>query len=223
MTSEQRTRARQALARLPYRIVDDLLGDLLFESYPRALAMGERDAARLRGQPRPSFEPTMTGAVVHAAADIASERLRGTVLTWFEENLIDPRSINRAAFEHEIEMPLAHRRDERRRRGLSQLRDPQTEIGWWAGYHEELSPSNAKNGSCVEDHRARHAKDGSQRSLSLRQRTQVQEVSRCNLSLGGMSPGGTMAFHRGQARVRNAPTKKSISTRTLGVRCLREG
>lgn len=195
-----------ALARLPYQTVDDLLGDLLFETYPRALAsvydgelapliaiieddtahtwvrtalidawallviegdaapgpledcllaIGERDAEGLRSRPMASFEPSMTEAVVHTAADIASERLRGPVLTWFEENLIDPRSISRAEFELEIEMPLAHRRDERRRRGRSYLRDPQAEIGWWAGYHEvPVSPTQRTapaSGTIVRD------------------------------------------------------------------------
>ena len=177
-----------ALARLPYEKVEELLGDLLFETYTRALAsvcdgdlaplvavveddtvhtwvrtalieawalrviegdaapgpledcllgIGERDAARLRGRPRLSGEPTLIEAVVHAAADIASERLRVPVLGWFDETLIDPQSIGRAEFEREIEMPIEHRREELRRRGRSYLRDPQAEIGWWAGYHEE--------------------------------------------------------------------------------------
>jgi yecA family protein len=177
-----------ALARLPYDTVEAILGDLLFETYTRAvasvcdgdlapliaiveddaahtwvrtamieawalrvierdaplepledclLAIGERDAAKLRGKPRSSGEPTIIEAVVHVAADIASERLRGPVLAWFDENLIDPRNIGRAEFEREVETPLESRRDELRLRGRSYLRDPQAEIGWWASYHED--------------------------------------------------------------------------------------
>ena len=185
------TRAYQpllALARLPNETVEDILGDLLFETYTRAvasvcdgdlapliaiveddavhtwvrtalidawtlrviegdappgpiedclLALGERDAVRLRVQPMSSGEPSIIEAVVHAASDIASERLREPVLGWFDEGLIDPRSIGRAEFERELEVPLGSRRDELRQRGRSYLRDPQAEIGWWAGYHEE--------------------------------------------------------------------------------------
>lgn len=80
---------------------------------------------------------TMIEAVVHAAADNASERLRGPVRTWFEEILIDPQHIGHAEFGRVIEFPLAHRREELRQRGRSYLRDPQVEIGWWAGRHEE--------------------------------------------------------------------------------------
>jgi yecA family protein len=177
-----------ALARLPYDTVEAILGDLLFETYTRAvasvcdcdlapliaiveddaahtwvrtamieawalrvierdaplepledclLAIGERDAAKLRGKPRSSGKPTIIEAVVHVAADIASERLRGPVLAWFDENLIDPRNIGRAEFEREVETPLESRRDELRLRGRSYLRDPQAEIGWWASYHED--------------------------------------------------------------------------------------
>lgn len=185
-----------ALAQLPYETVEEILGDLLFETYNRAvasvydgdlaplialvddeavhpwvrtalidawtllviegdaapgpfedclLAIGERDAARLRSQPRSSGEPTLIEAVVHAASDIASERLRGRVLAWFDEKLIDPRSIGRVEFEREMEVPLESRRDELRRRGRSYLRDPKAEIGWWAGYHEE--PGRTTQGS----------------------------------------------------------------------------
>lgn len=120
-----------AVARLPYETVEEILGDLLFETYPRAvasvcdgdlaplvalvlddavhtwvrtalldawtllviegdappgpledclLAIGERDAARLRGQPRASGEQIIIEAVVHAASDLASGRLREPVL-----------------------------------------------------------------------------------------------------------------------------------------------
>lgn len=185
------TRAYQpllALARLPYDTVEAILGDLLFETYTRALAsvyngelaplvaiveddsahvwvrtalidawtllviegdaaletledcllaIGKRDAAKRRGEPRPSGDPTLIEAIVHAAADIASTRLRGPVLAWFDDALIDPRHIGRAEFEREIEMPLDSRRNELRLRGRSYLRDPQAEIGWWAGYHED--------------------------------------------------------------------------------------
>ena len=93
--------------------------------------------ARLRGRPRSSDEATIIEAVVHAAADIASARLRGPVLAWFDETLIDPHHIGRAEFEREIELPLELRRDELRQRGRGYLRDPQAEIGWWAAYHED--------------------------------------------------------------------------------------
>ena len=101
------------------------------------LAIGRRDAVRLRGTPGADKDPPIIEAVVHAAADIASERLRAPVLGWFDEGLIDSRSIGRAEFEREMEVPLEQRRAELRARGRSYLRDPQTEIGWWAGYHDE--------------------------------------------------------------------------------------
>lgn len=180
-----------ALARLPYETVDQLFGDVLFETYDRALAsvcdgelaplitmveddttnvwvrmtlleawvlrviegdapaapleecllaMGERDAARLRAAAARDDDPPIIEAVVHAACDIGSERLRAPVLGWFDEKLIDPRNISRADFEAEMAMPLEQRRDSLRARGRSYLRDPETEIGWWAGYHEEPAP-----------------------------------------------------------------------------------
>jgi hypothetical protein len=180
-----------ALARLPYETVDQLFGDVLFETYDRALAsvcdgdlaplitmveddttnvwvrmtlleawvlrviegdapaapleecllaMGERDAARLRGSAARDDDPPIIEAVVHAACDIGSERLRAPVLGWFDEKLIDPRNISRADFETEMEMPIAQRRDILRARGRSYLRDPETEIGWWAGYRDEPAP-----------------------------------------------------------------------------------
>lgn len=195
-----------ALARLPYEIIEEILGDLLFETYSRAvasvcdgdlaplialvlddtvhtwvrtalidawtlrvvegdaspgpledslLAIGERDAARLRGQPRSSGEPTIVEAVAHAASDFASERLRGPLLSWFDEGLIDPRSISRAEIEREIEVPIERRREELRQRGRSYLRDPETEIGWWAGYHEEPARTTQRSapaaGTIVRD------------------------------------------------------------------------
>jgi len=177
-----------ALARLPYETVEMIFGDLLFETYDRALAsvcdgdlepliaiveddsasvwvrmalidawtlrviegdapaepledclmaIGKRDAARPRGQAGAIGDPPIIEAVVHAACDIASERLRAPVLGWFDEHLIDPRSIDRADFEREAAIPLDRRREELRARGRSYLRDPQTEIGWWAGYHDQ--------------------------------------------------------------------------------------
>lgn len=177
-----------ALARLPYETVDMLFGDLLFETYDRAvasvcdgdlapliaiveddtanvwvrmalidawtlrviegdaplgpledclLAIGKRNAAQLRAQGGTDGEPPIIEAVVLAAADLGSERLRAPVLGWFDAKLIDPQSIGRADFEQEMETPLERRREELRQRGRSYLRDPQTEIGWWAGYHEE--------------------------------------------------------------------------------------
>jgi yecA family protein len=195
-----------ALALLPYGTVEEILGDLLFETYTRAiasvcdgdlaplvalvlddavhtwmrtalidawtlrviegdaplgpledclLAIGEREAVRLRGQPRSSGEPTIIEAVAHAGSDIASGRLRGPVLGWFDEGLIDPRSIGRAEFEGEIQVPIESRREELRRRGRSSLRDPQAEIGWWAGYHEEPAQTTQRSapaaGTIVRD------------------------------------------------------------------------
>ncbi len=101
------------------------------------MAIGKRDAARPRGQAGAIGDPPIIEAVVHAACDIASERLRAPVLGWFDEHLIDSRSIDRADFEREAAIPLDRRREELRARGRSYLRAPQTEIGWWAGYHEE--------------------------------------------------------------------------------------
>jgi yecA family protein len=180
-----------AWARLPYETLEMLLGDLLFETYNRALAgvcdgdlapliaivkdeaasvwvrmalidawtlrviegdaplgpledcllsIGERDAARLRVGARNTDDPPIIEAVVHAASDIASERLRERVLCWFDEDLIDPRSIGRGEFEREVALPLEQRREELRQRGRSYLRDPQREIGWWAGYHDDPAP-----------------------------------------------------------------------------------
>jgi yecA family protein len=177
-----------ALVRLPYETVDQLFGDLLFETYDRALAsvcdgdlapliaiveddkanvwvrmtlieswvlrviegdapvapleecllaIGERNAARLRESPPKDDDPPIIEAVVHAAAEIGSERLRTPVLGWFAEKLIDPRSISRADFEAGIAMPVEQRRDRLRALGRSYLRDPETEIGWWACYRDE--------------------------------------------------------------------------------------
>ena len=53
------------------------------------LAIGERDAIRLRGPDETSNDPPIIEAVVHAACDIGSDRLRAPVLGWFDENLID--------------------------------------------------------------------------------------------------------------------------------------
>lgn len=189
-----------ALARLPYETLETILGDLLFETYNRALAsvcdedlapliaiiedeatsvwvrmalldawtvrviegdapavrledclvaIGEREAARLREQRRIEADPPILEAVVHAAADISSERLRATVLGWFDEGLIDPRSIGRAEFERDMGMPLERRRDELRQRGRGYLRDPETEIGWWAGYHEGQARTTQRSSSAA--------------------------------------------------------------------------
>jgi hypothetical protein len=177
-----------ALARLPYETLELILGDLMFETYDRALAsvcdgdlaplraivedeaasvwvrmalidawtlrvvegdapaapfedsllaVGERDAARLRWRGRIDDDPPILEAVVQAAAHIASARVHPSVLGWFERGLIDERSIGRAEFEREMDMPIERRRDQLRQRGRSYLRDPETEIGWWAGYHED--------------------------------------------------------------------------------------
>ncbi len=177
-----------ALARLPYETVELLFGDLLFETYDRAvasvcdgdlapliaivqddtrsvwvrmalieawalrviegdapaapledclLAIGERDATRLRGHAETGNDPPIIEAVVHAACDIGSERLRARVLGWFDEKLIDQRSIGRAEFEREVQIPIERQRESLRVRGRSYLRDPQTEISWWAGYRDE--------------------------------------------------------------------------------------
>lgn len=177
-----------ALVRLPYETVDMLFGDLLFETYDRAvasvcdgdlapliaiveddtasvwvrmtlidawvlrviegdapaapledclLAIGERDAARLRGPAETGNDPPIIDAVVHAACDMGSERLRAPVLGWFDENLIDQRNVGRMEFERDVQVPIERKRESLRARGRSYLRDPQTEIGWWAGYHDE--------------------------------------------------------------------------------------
>lgn len=189
-----------ALARLPYETVDQLFGDVLFETYDRALAsvcdgdlapliaiveddttnvwvrmtlieswvlrviegdapvapleecllaIAERDAARLRESARRYNDPPIIEAVAHAACDIGSERLRAPVLGWFDEKLIDPRSISRADFEAEMAIPVDQRRDSLRARCRSYLRDPETEIGWWAGYHDEPTPSPQRDASAA--------------------------------------------------------------------------
>jgi uncharacterized protein YecA (UPF0149 family) len=51
--------------------------------------------------------------------------------------MIDPRSMGRADFESDMAQGIEHHRQELRSRGKSYLRDPETEIAWWAGYHEE--------------------------------------------------------------------------------------
>lgn len=180
-----------ALARLPYEIVDELFGDLLFETFDRALAsvcdgdvaplseivaddqvsvwvrmtvieawlllvvegdaplepleaclqaVGEREAARLRSHGMSGDDPSIIEAVVSAAADIGAADLGARALAWFDEGLIDTRHIGRAEFEEELRVPIAHRRQALRARGRSYLRDPQTEIGWWADYHDEPAP-----------------------------------------------------------------------------------
>jgi yecA family protein len=177
-----------ALARLPYEIVDELLGDLLFETFNRAvasvcdgdlsplveiveddnanvwvrmamieawvlrvvegdapaepleaclLAVGEREADRLRARAERDEDLTLLEAVACAACDIGTERLRAPVLGWFDEQLIDTRHLGRAEFERELGTPIERQRQMLRQRGRSYLRDPQTEIGGWAGYQEE--------------------------------------------------------------------------------------
>lgn len=177
-----------ALARLPYDTVDELFGDLLFETYNRALAsvcdgdmtplreiveddarsawvrmtlvdawalrviegdapagpledcllaIGSRTAMRLRQHPEIDDDKLLIGSVADAVADIASERLRATVLGWFADQLIDPKQMDLAWFETEMATPLDRRREDQRSRGRSYLRDPETEIGWWSWYHEE--------------------------------------------------------------------------------------
>ncbi len=177
-----------ALARLPYEQVDELFGDLLFETYNRAvasvcdgdlaplieivedehtsvwvrttlfdawalrviegdapagpleaclLAVGEREAARLRTRGVPGDDQGLLEALADTAAEISAERLRAPVLGWFDEQLIDTRYIGRAEFEAALATPIERHRQELRERGRSYLRDPQTEIGWWASYQEE--------------------------------------------------------------------------------------
>jgi yecA family protein len=177
-----------ALARLPYETVDELFGDLLFETYDRAvasvcdgdlaplrevveddtrshwvrmtlieawvlrvnegdapvepledclLAVGQGAATRLREHPENEDNQLLINAVAGAACDIASERLRAPVLGWFADQLIDPRHMDLAWFEQEMATPPERRRQELRSRGRSYLRDPKTEIGWWAAYTEE--------------------------------------------------------------------------------------
>jgi Protein of unknown function (DUF1186)/SEC-C motif len=181
-------RSLLALARLPYETVDDLLGDLLFETYDRAVAsvcdgdltplreiveddarsawvrmtlieawalrviegdalaepleaclldIGTRAAARLREDANAEDDQLLVDAIASAAGDLGSARLHTTVLGWFAEGLIDPKYMGRAEFERDMAVPLEQRREELRSRGRSYLRDPQTEIGWWAGYTEE--------------------------------------------------------------------------------------
>ena len=60
---------------------------------------------------------------------------------WLGEGLIDPSSISLRDFEQEMEAPIEPRWQSFRARGRSDLRDPASEIGWWASHPEEPSPS----------------------------------------------------------------------------------
>ena len=73
-----------------------------------------------------------------AACDIGSERLRGPVLGWYAEGVIDESYIDRASFEKQMAVPRDKRREQLRERGRSYIRDPETEIAWWHAYHEKL-------------------------------------------------------------------------------------
>lgn len=178
-----------ALLRLPYDTLDEILGDLLFETCGRAvasvcggdvaplaamvedervnvwvrttlidawvllvlegdaprgpledslLAIGERDAARLRAAGgRRGAEFGLLETVAVATGDIASQRLLAAVLGWYDEKLIDTMHVGRAEVESDVALPLEHHREQLRERGQSYLRDPETEIAWWAGYHDD--------------------------------------------------------------------------------------
>lgn len=101
------------------------------------LAIGERNAAQLRRGEVAQTDPQVVTAVANAACDFASERLRGPCLSWFAEELIDTKHIDRAWFEKEMAIPRERQRQLVRERGKSYLRDPEAEIGWWDAYRDQ--------------------------------------------------------------------------------------
>lgn len=113
---------------------DDLLQYLM--------SRGDVEAARLRQTDTVRNEFEVLDCIVSVAVDIAGVEMIERIDCWYADDLLD-QSISEKEWVHEqMRTTFDLVREQTLARGKGYVRDPETEMGWWSGFHD--TPAKTK-------------------------------------------------------------------------------
>ena len=113
---------------------DDLLHYLM--------ARGDAEAARLRQTDADRGELEVLDCVVSVAIDIAAIEMIERIDSWYADDLLDESISDKEWVRENIREPLEVRRKRVLGNDKGYVTDPETEMGWWSGFHD--SPVKSK-------------------------------------------------------------------------------
>ncbi len=113
---------------------DDLLHYLM--------ARGDSEAARLRRTDTVRNEFEVLDYIVSVAVDIAAVEMIERIDAWYADDLLDQTISTKEWVHQQMRKTFDLVREQTLERGKGYVRDPETEMGWWSGFHD--APAKTK-------------------------------------------------------------------------------